>query len=227
MAETYYQHPSCVVMRIDTANGAPVAAWGERAWISHVLIHPDNPDFVLFCHEGGSHVAQRMWTVDLTNRRGRKATPLYPQRPGEFCVHEYFTRQGDVGFQYEVERDGRMEYYNAFIRPDGTWIRQFLLPGRRPGHMQSNTDNTLLVGDCGYLGPDDPDGRHYMSLMTHQNGRVRVRRLARRVPGTTQHSHGHPVFSLDERWVLYNSKIGETHNVYMADVMSLSPPGAS
>ncbi len=222
MAETYYQRPSCVVMRIDTASGAAVAAWGERAWISHVLIHPHNPDLILFCHEGGSHVAQRMWTVDLSQRRGRKATPLYRQRPGEFCVHEYFTRQGEVGFQYEVERDGKMEYYNCFVRPDGTWIRQFLLPGRRPGHMQSNTDNTLLVGDCGYLGPDDRDGGNYMSLMTHANGRAHVRRLARRVPGKTQHSHGHPVFSLDDRWVLYNSKIGETHNVYMADVKSIT-----
>ena len=222
MAETYYQRPSCVVMRVQTTSGEAVAAWGERAWISHVLIHPHLPDLVLFCHEGGSYVSQRMWTVDVAKRRGREAMRLYPQRPGEYTVHEYFTRQGEVGFQYEVERDGRIEYYNCCIRPDGTWIRQFLLPGRRPGHIQSNTDNTLVVGDCGYLGPDDPDGGNYMSLMTHANGRAHVRRLCRRVPGKTQHSHGHPVFSLDDRWVLYNSKIGETHNIFMADVTSIS-----
>ncbi len=221
MAETYYQRPSCVIMRIDTESGAAVAAWGERAWISHTLIHPTRPELLVFCHEGGSYVKQRMWTVDINQRRGRRAKLLYVQRDGEFCVHEYFTRQGEVGFQYEVEREGRIEYYNCFIRPDGTWLRQFLLPGRRPGHMQSNTNNTLLVGDCGYLGPDDRDGRYYMSLMTHANGRAHVRRLCRRVPGSTQHSHGHPVFSLDDRWVLYNSKIGDTHNVYMADVESI------
>jgi oligogalacturonide lyase len=221
MAERYYQRPSCMIMRIDTSSGEAVAAWGERAWISHVLINPHWPDFILFCHEGGSYVNQRMWAVDLSKRRGRKAQPLYPQRPGEFCVHEYFTRQGEVGFQYEVEREGRTEYHNCFIRPDGTWIRQFLLPGRRPGHIQSNSDNTLVVGDCGYLGPDDQRGRNYMSLMTHANGQAHVRRLCRRVPGTTQHSHGHPIFSLDDKWVLYNSKIGDTHNIYMTDVESI------
>ncbi|MHC4682166.1 MAG: hypothetical protein ACYTEK_26170, partial [Planctomycetota bacterium] len=126
-----------------------------------------------------------------------------------------------VGFQYEVEREGQTEYHNCFIRPDGTWIRQFLLPGRRPGHIQSNTDNTLVVGDCGYLSPDDRDGRNYMSLMTHANGRAHIRRLCRRVPGTTQHSHGHPIFSLDDKWVLYNSKIGDTHNICMTDVESI------
>jgi oligogalacturonide lyase len=222
MAERYYQHPSCVIMRIDTSNGQAMAAWGERAWISHVLIHPSQPDLILFCHEGGSHVAQRMWTVDVSTVRGRQAKPFYPQRLGEFCVHEYFTRQGEIGFQYELDRDGQLEYYNCFIRPDGTWIRQYLLPGRRPGHIQSNSDNTLVVGDCGYLGPEDEDGRNFMSLMTHSNGRAHVRRLCRRVPGSTQHSHGHPVFSLDDRWVLYNSMIGQTHNVYMADVHSLT-----
>jgi len=221
MAERYYQHPSCVIMRIDTSNGQAMAAWGERAWISHVLIHPTQPDLILFCHEGGSHVSQRMWTVDVSAVRGRQAKQLYPQRPDEFCVHEYFTRQGEVGFQYELDRDGQLEHYNCFIRPDGTWIRQYLLPGRRPWHIQSNSDNTLVVGDCGYLGPEDEDGRNFMSLMTHANGRAHVRRLCRRMPGNTQHSHGHPVFSLDDRWVLYHSMVGQTHNVYMADVTSL------
>jgi len=221
MAERYYQRPGCVVMRIDTSTGAAVAAWGERAWISHVLIHTRQPNVILFCHKGGSYVMQRMWIVDISVARGRKAVPLYPQRPNEFCVHEYFTRQGEVGFQYTLTRGEQKEEYNCFIRHDGTWIRQYLLPGSRPGHIQSNSDNTLVVGDCGYLGPDDKNGRHYMSLMTHAEGRARVRRLCRRVPGDSQHSHGHPVFSLDDKWVLYNSMIGKTHNLCMADVNSI------
>jgi len=221
MAETYHQHPACVIMRIQASNGQPEAIWGERMWMSHVLIHPHQPDLIVFCHEGGSHVSQRMWTVNAAQARARKAQPLYPQKPGEFCVHEYFTRGGEVGFQYELEREGRREYYNAFIRPDGSWIRQYLLPGPRPGHIQSNTANTLVVGDAGYLGPDDRDGRNFISLMTHANGRASVRRLCRRKPGDTQHSHGHPVFSLDDRWVLFNSRIGDRENIFMADVESI------
>jgi oligogalacturonide lyase len=221
MFETYYQRRGSVVMRIHTGTGQPVAAWGERMWISHVMIHPRNPDIILFCHEGGSMVSQRMWTVNVAVARGRKAEPLYRQRPGEFCVHEYFTRQGEVGFQYEVEREGRREHYNCFIRPDGSWVRQYLLPGPRPGHIQSNSDNTLVVGDCGYLSPEDRDGARYMSLMTHANGQANVRRLCRRVPGETQESHGHPVFSGDDRWVLFNSRIGPRENIFMADVQTI------
>ena len=221
MAEQYYQRRSCVIMRIETGKGQPVAAWGDRMWISHVLIHPLQPNLILFCHEGGSLSNQRMWTVNVAAERGRKAEPLYPQKPNEYCVHEYFTRQGEIGFQYEVDREGRREHYNCCVRPDGTWLRQYLLPGRRPGHIQSNTGNTLVVGDCGYLSYEDKNGANYMSLMTHPNGRAQVRRLCRRQPGDTQYSHGHPVFSLDDRWVLFNSRIGQRENIFMADVESL------
>lgn len=221
MAEEFYQRPASVIMRLDTSTGAPVAGWGERRWISHVLIRPKQPNLILFCREGGSLSLQRMWTVDLGVARGRQAQPLYVQKPNEYCVHEYFTRGGEVGYQYEVDRGGRREYYNACIRPDGTWIRQYLLPGRRPEHIQSNTDNTLIAGDSGYLSPDDRDGNNYISLMTQSDGRSHVRRLCRRVPGNTQHSHGHPVFSPDDRWVLFNSRIGERDNIFMADVHSI------
>jgi len=224
MHERYYQHPHSVVMRIDTQSGAAAAAWGEPTWISHVLIHPTQPNLIVFCHEGGGTcVDQRMWIVNLDDVQMRKAAPLYPQRPGESCVHEYFTQQGDVGFQYSLDREGgAREEYNAFIRPDGTWIRQYLFPGLRPGHIQSNSDNSLVVGDRAYLSPDDKEGANYMSLMTHANGRVQVRRLAwHGTSWRTQNSHGHPSFSPDDRWVVYNSDAEKCDNVYMADVQSL------
>jgi oligogalacturonide lyase len=222
MDETYYQHPPCVIMRLHTGNGKAAAVWGEPNWISHVLIHPTQPDTILFCHEGGGAVKQRMFILDVSAKLARTAQPLCPMRPGEFTVHEYFTRGGEVGYQYEVERGGKMEYYNALVRTDGTWVRQYQLPGPRPGHIQSNTDNTLIVGDRGFLSPTDKDGSFYMSLMTHANGYAHLRRLCRYQPGPTQFSHGHPVFSRDDQWVLYNSRLGAKENIAMADVTSLA-----
>ena len=222
MGELYYQHPASVVMRVDADSGEAVAAWGERNWISHVNIHPTNPDLIMFCHEGGSHVHQRMWTVDLTETIARKARPLFRQHLGESCCHEYFTRQGEVGFQCNAKHDGQSEGYNCFIRADGTWLRQFLLPGPRPGHIQSNSDNSLVVGDRGHLSRDDREGGAYMSLIRHANGRGEVTRLCRHdTSWTTQISHPHPIFSPDDRWALYTSDAGGACNVYMVDVTSI------
>lgn len=222
MAETFYQHPGCVIMRINTSNGTPVAVWGEHNWISHVLIHPTNPEQIVFCHEGGGLVSQRMFAVGVgSTSRKAKATPLFPMRDNEFTVHEYFTREGEVGFQYECEREGKMEYYNAFIRTDGTWIRTYKLPGPRPGHIQSNSTNTLAVGDRGFRNYEEKDGGNYMALMTHGNGIANLRRLCRYNPGPTQFSHGHPVFSRDDKWVIFNSRIGTKENVAMAEVGSI------
>ncbi len=224
MAEIYHQHPPCVIMRIQTKNGLPDAVWGETNWISHVLIHPTDPNQIVFCHEGGGLVEQRMFFVNAGGGHEHRvvANPLYPMRSGEFTVHEYFTRQGEVGFQYEVNREGKMEYYNAFIRTDGTWIRQYRLPGPRPGHIQSNSDNSLCVGDRGFLSADDKTGSRYMSLMKHGNGIAYTRRLCQYQPGPTQFSHGHPVFSRDDQWVVFNSRLGPKENIAMADVTSLA-----
>ncbi len=222
MGERYHQHPACVVMRVDTQSGAALAAWGEHNWISHVCIHPTRPDLILFCHEGGGHVSQRMWTVDIGEGRGRRSRPLFRQHLGESCCHEYFTRQGEVGFQVIAESGGETLNFNCFVRPDGTWLRQFLLPGPRPGHIQSNSDNTLVVGDRAHLSDDDPEGGAFMSLIRHVNGRGEVTRLCRHdTSWRTQISHPHPIFSPDDRWALFTSDSGGSCNVYMADVTSI------
>lgn len=88
--------------------------------------------------------------------------------------------------------------------------------------MQSNSDKRLVVGDRAYLRPDDKDGGQYLGLMTYVNGRVQERRLAwHGTSGRTQASHGHPSFSPDDRWVVYNSDVETCDNVYMADVHSI------
>ncbi len=222
MGERYYQHPFSMIIRVDTSSGAAEAVWGERMWFSHVLIHPHEPEFVLFCHEGGSYVDQRMWTADMRDGRRRSPRPLYHQHPSESCCHEYFTRDGEVGFQSSSTIDGESYGYNCFVRPDGTWLRQFLLPGQRPGHIQSNSDNSLVIGDRAHLSRDDSEGGAFMSLITHEGGRGVVKRLCRHdTSWKTQTSHPHPIFSPDDRWGLYSSDAGGACNVYMVDVTSI------
>jgi len=227
MMETYYQHPHSVVMRVDTAaatgEATAMASWGDAMQFSHTLIHPTQPNLILFVHEGGHLVVQqRMWTIDVDQEAARVAKPLFIQRPGDGCVHEFFTRQGEVGVQYTIIRGKEKEEFNAFIRADGTWMRQYRYPDRRPGHFQSNSDNSLCIGDCAYFNPQDDEGGKYLGLMTHSNGVVNIKRLAyHQTSWKTQESHPHPVFSPDDKWVMYNSDVEKKYNVYLAAVESV------
>ena len=225
MHERYYQFPHSVIMRVNSENGEAVAVWGEKTNANHVNIHPTDPDIILFAHEGGSTcVMQRMWVVNYRDKQMRQAIPLYPQRKGESVVHEYFTLQGDVGTQYTLQSERGTEQFNLFLRPDNTWIRQYRFPGSgRPGHISSNSDNTLIIGDGAYIGgPEDKEGRNFLGLMTHENGLVKARRLAWHGSSwLTQNSHPHPRFSTDDKWVIYNSDAEKCDNVYMVEVDSL------
>ncbi len=80
----------------------------------------------------------------------------------------------------------------------------------------------MLVGDRAYLGPEDKEGGQYLGLMTHVNGRVQTRRLVwHRTSWRTQASHGHPSFSPDDRWVVYNSDVEKCDNAYLVEVDSI------
>lgn len=220
MHEHFFRRTSCVIMRVETASGKALACWGEHAWISHVCIHPTDPDFILFCHEGSwGHVTQRMWTVRVTETPAQ-AHKLYPQLHDERVGHEYWTRNGEVGFQCTVESMGETLAFDCFCRADGTWLRQFRWPGnRRASHIQSNSDNSLVVGDGAFLGPEDNDGGNWIGLITHDEGWCRVRRLCRHdTSWKTQIGHPHPIFSPDDKWVLFTSDRGGKCNVYMAEV---------
>lgn len=220
MHERFFRRPASVIVRIETDTGRALACWGEHAWISHVCIHPHDPDLIMFCHEGSwGHVHQRMWTVRV-GETPAQAHKLYPQHHDEAVGHEYFTQEGEVGFQCTVKSMGETLAFDCFIRADGTWVRQYRWPGgRRAAHIQSNSDNSLVVGDGAFLAPDDDDGGNWIGLITHDEGWCRVRRLCRHdTSWTTQIGHPHPIFSPDDDWVLFTSDRGGTCNMYMAEV---------
>jgi len=217
MREQFFRRPACVIMRVDTTTGDPYAVWGEHAWISHVSVSPVDENLVLFCHEGPTTLLQRMWVVrgDTT-----EVWPLVKSRGLlNSCVHEYFTRQGEVVTQLRTRESIQSEewtQYNLVVNPDGSNERRYRFPSDRPGHIQSNSDNSLLVGDRAFA-PGFEQPKDYMCLMQHKEDTVEVKPLCKH--GTsweTQHCHPHPIFTLDDGHVLFNSDAGGHVNVYMA-----------
>lgn len=221
MAEHYYQRPISCIVSIETDGSGARVIWGERAWISHVCINPVDRDCVLFCHEGGSWVKQRMWVVSASAMH-QEAQPLMPQRPGEVAYHEYFTRDGQVGVQMNGSRAHGTDFHHCFMRPDGTWLRQYLLPGECSGHIQSNSDNSLRIADRGHRFMGDKEGETMMALYRFDGGYDRPTWLCEHGGDfSLQIGHPHPIFSPDDRWALYTSNKGGVCQVYAAEVNSI------
>lgn len=223
MKERYYRRPSCVVIRYDVEERHAEAVWGEHEWISHVAVSPVDPDLVLFCHEGPWARVHRMWVVRASSG---ECWPLIDRENlTEKDGHEYFTHSGKVVTQYakrEYTDTEKWEEYNLCIWPDGSGEERFSLGPRRPGHVQtSHKDETLLVGDGAFPrgGPDEEDwrakGHGHMALIRHRDGVAHVKPLCpHNTSWKTQHSHPHPVFTPDDKSIIFNSDCEGVSNVY-------------
>lgn len=229
MTENFFLRPRSLVCCLDMGSGAVSVAWGETAWISHVLIHPVDPDTIVFCHEGGSLAQHRLWVVDARRLWKKTSRCLYAERFEDFLVHEYFVADGTLGVQHSwyapgSPRDVVGDYAGnsiLFLNMKGERLAEYVLPGKRSGHVQSNADNSLLVADGCFTGdPDrDRDGNSYLALNIPDGERMRVQRLCRHGSSwTTQLSHPHPIFSPDGRSVLFSSDDGGSNSPYLVEV---------
>lgn len=228
MTENFFLRPRSLVCCVELASGAVSVAWGEAAWISHVLIHPIDPDTIVFCHEGGSFVQNRLWVVDARRLWKKTSRRLYEERLEDFLVHEYFTADGTLGVQRswyapDAPRDAVGDYAGnsiLFLNMKGETLAEYILPGKRSGHVQSNSDNSLVVADGCFTGDParDRDGNGSLAFNIPDGNRMRVERLCRHGSSwTTQLSHPHPIFSPDDRWVLFSSDDGGSSSPYLVD----------
>jgi len=177
----------------------------DECWCGHVNMNPTDSDMIMYCHEGPwDQVDQRMWIVDSHGTSRRK---LREKGPGDALGHEYWHKDG-VTVGYHGRLDGGETPIFGLIRSDGTDCREYALP-RNSGHCQSSSDGTLHVCDgdrriClihleGKEGTFEPLARHDSSMQL-------------------QVGHPHPIFTPDDKGVLYTSDLGGTCNVYVVDL---------
>jgi len=219
--ERMFQRPRSVVMLIDLKNEEAIPVWGEIAWISHVNICPVDPDIILFCHEGPWHLVQRMWIVRASTH---EIWPLVKQkRYLERVGHEFFMRDGTVVAQYAIRTSpssSDWKYYDIFVKPDGSGLRKYRYPYLPPGHIKTNSKGDMAVGDRGYPSRDFRDGHSFISLIKYESDyTVSIKLLCRHdTSWNSQKTHPHPIFTPDDKYVIFTSDREGVCNVYMAPV---------
>ena len=217
--EKFYRYPSSLILRYDTLAHSGYVVTGEHRRMTHVIIHPDDGDTVLFCHEGPWDLVQRMWIARVPTD---EVSPLVKTRRHlERVGHEFFTRDGRVGAQYSYRYRPDMRWIHhadLYVNPDGSNEQRYYYPYSRPVHVHANSEAEFAVGDTAQIREDDPEARRYISLIKYDADRHRaiVGRLCRHDTSWRKASHPHPIVTPDGEHVIWGSDVGGQMNVYMA-----------
>lgn len=186
----------------------------QRDSIGHMQFCPDDPDLLFYA----GPLQDRVW---LINRDGSNNRRLYARKPGEWITHETWipgTRElafvdwphGIRAIQVDTGAERRVTSFNAW-------------------HPVCNGDGTRMVADTNF--PDiglqlfDPRdgvgqpqtlcypaasslGEHWKGSFPYEHGPIKVY--------APQHTHPHPSFSPDGKYVVYTSDRTGHPQVYEA-----------
>lgn len=205
MDEHFTKRPWSAVM----TGHADGSGWHEIArqqkWLSHTLISPQNPNLILYCHEGRwNQVEQRLW---LVNADGSNNRPLRVEEYPEIAIgHEFWFEDGiHVGYQVRYPKGPPM--IGVADTRDGTF-HEYPAP-YADGHVQASHHGNLFIGD-------GSDKEPYLSLYQLVDGKLTGRHIFRHGSSFSQQFwHPHPAFSPDDAYVLFTSCRAGNGDVYL------------
>jgi len=157
--------------------------YSEKAWLNHIQFSPEDPDLLMFCHEGPWHKVDRIWTINVTGGSPK----LMHQRTmeGEIAGHEFFSPDGKrIWFDLQMPRSVTFFLSGSDIGT-GQETRYTMTRNEWSIHFTNSPDQQLFAGDGGDPGQVakakdgmwiylfHPDGDHFSSErlvnMKHHN----------------------------------------------------------
>jgi oligogalacturonide lyase len=208
----FFQETASTIVRLNTeSRQCEEILRRERFWINHVLIHPTNPDLILYCHEY-TDLPDRMW---LLNAATGENAPIAGQAADEWYEHEFWSWDGTrVYFHGGAVNDDQVGFCGWYDLATGKQQKFFHhTQGRSYGHYNLHPDGRSMVTD----GEGQPgciskvhlgDGAQiFEPLCRHDTYKY----------GDDQRCHPHPSFTPDESRVIFTSNRTGTSNVYLTD----------
>jgi hypothetical protein len=211
------EYLSSRMLLINVEDASTKELFTQPGWITHVQFHPENDGALLYNHEGGL-VEQRIWLyAEGVIRKVRE------QSAGEnalWICHEMWTQSGKgiiYHGTYGIPNDPAMAELSRPQSEIASFVghyeletdefREILFPSgmQAYGHFTSNSTDEVLVTD----GVIDDRSIHLVTP-DWRNGTASWTKLC--THGSSfgvQDVHPHPIFSNDDRYVLFTS---DAHN---------------
>lgn len=206
--ELFNQRPLSRVVCVDLEHGTAETVHEERAWITHVNPSPVRPGVLTFCHEGPWHLVQRIWVMD-----GRGAPRPVRAMDGQWAVgHEFWCADGEtVGYHARRVGDDSRHLIGFRRAADDVVVAEGEIDAPTQ-HAHGNSAERVVL--------DSVRSRGDWLLLTERRGSgwsdTRIL-CAHDTSRHHHHSHAHPRFSPDGRWVVFTSDVMGYSDVWMAE----------
>ncbi|HEV8512107.1 MAG TPA: oligogalacturonate lyase family protein [Cyclobacteriaceae bacterium] len=188
----------------------------DTAWLNHVQFSPSNPSLLMFCHEGPWHLVNRIWTIDLHEKKPQ----LMHKRTveGEIAGHESFGPAGDtVWFDLQIPR-GKTFYFTGTDAKTLNEKRYAMTRDEWSIHFTTSPDGQLFSGDGGdSTQVAKAKNGKWIYLFKRQGDSLKSERLV------NMEHHNYDLepnvhFSPDGKWIIFRANFEGSSQVYAVAV---------
>ncbi len=189
--------------------------------VIHIECSPTDPGLVRFAHDMYDAYTQRCWTIRID---GTGLTPIHKQRFGDLITHEfYWSDPSLIGYTYQDRTQSTTLYTHAWAEysPEQTRLGLADAASGKCVYLSDpiNCYHThLFRSACGKYISGEGTHDHSFAYSAHfdiKNPRINMVALATvRTPYVPfRGQHVETGFSPDSKWVVYNEKVGEYHQI--------------
>jgi oligogalacturonide lyase len=135
------------IFTVNIETGELEVIHSDTAWLNHVQFSPADPDKLMFCHEGPWHKLDRIWLIDIREKKPRLMHRRTVDR--EIAGHEFFSRDGKtIWFDLQVPRGEHFFLAGADIE-SGQEKRYAMKRDEWSVHFNISPDQHFFAGDGG------------------------------------------------------------------------------
>lgn len=167
--------------------------------VGHPNINPENPDLLMFCHEGTTqYIHDRIWLADVKTKEQRvlfKQAKLSDELTGETTGHEIWAKDGQSVFFVKYYIPSQNIGQQGVVRVNLDGEREYINNDYRYWHCYPSADNNWVAADT--------QNGSFSEIVLINTNTYESHRLAKfKTLNNPQHPYQpHPVISYDGHYV--------------------------
>lgn len=188
----------------------------DTAWINHVQFSPSDKDLLMFCHEGPWHLLDRIWTIDVIEKKPKLMH--YRSIDNEIAGHEFFSRDGKkIWFDLQIPK-GETFYLASVDIKTGVEKRYGMKRDEWSIHFTISPDQKIFAGDGGDPGQvaKARDGQWIYLFHTKEDSLSSEKLVNMKNHNYDLEPNVH--FTPNQKWIVLRANFEGTSQIYAVEI---------